>query len=107
MKDHEMYSVSTVGGDERRVSGLPPLPPQFLDAWALSPTGIYFINPGPPRAGIDFFEFASARIVRLVDLPGRPAPWGGPLAISPDGQRLLYPQLDGVSSDIMLVENFR
>ena len=107
MKDSEMYSVSTAGGDERRVSGLPPLPPQFLDAWALSPTGIYFINPGPPRAGIDFFEFASARIVRLVDLPGRPAPWGGPLAISPDGQRLLYPQLDGVSSDIMLVENFR
>ena len=53
-----MYSVSTAGGDERRVSGLPPLPPQFLDAWALSPTGIYFINPGPPRAGIDFFEFA-------------------------------------------------
>jgi Tol biopolymer transport system component/DNA-binding winged helix-turn-helix (wHTH) protein len=107
MKDREMYSVSTAGRDERRVSGLAPLPSQFADAWALSPTGIYFINPAPPRAGIDFFEFASARILRVVDLPGRPAPWGGPLAISPDGRRLLYPQVDGIASDIMLVENFR
>ena len=107
MKDREMYSVSAAGGDERRVSGLPPLPPQFQDAWALSSTGIYFISPAPPHAGIDFFEFDSARIVRVVDLTGRPAPWGGPLAISPDGQRLLYPQIDDIASDIMLVENFR
>jgi hypothetical protein len=85
--------------------GLPPVNPQFTDAWGLSPTGIYFINPAPPRAGIDFFEFASASIVRVVDLPGRPAPWGGPLAISPDGRRLLYPQLDGVASDIKLIDN--
>jgi hypothetical protein len=102
-----IYSVSTAGGDERRVSRLPPPDPQFIDAWGLSPTGIYFINPAPPRAGIDFLEFGSGRIVRIVDLPGRPAPWGGPLAISPDGRRLLYPQLDGVASDIMLVNDFR
>jgi Tol biopolymer transport system component/DNA-binding winged helix-turn-helix (wHTH) protein len=102
-----IYSVSTAGGDERRLVGLPPLDPQFTEAWALSPTGIYFINPAPPRAGIDFFEFGSASIVRVVDLPGRPAPWGGPLAISPDGGRLLYPQLDGIASDIMLVSIFR
>ncbi|HEX2444280.1 MAG TPA: winged helix-turn-helix domain-containing protein [Vicinamibacterales bacterium] len=102
-----IHSVSTAGGDERRLVGMPPLDPQFIDAWGLSPTGIYFINPAPPRAGIDFFEFASARILRVVDLPGRPAAWGGPLAISRDGRRLLYPQLDGVSSDIMIVENFR
>jgi Tol biopolymer transport system component len=107
VKDDEIYSVSTAGRDERRVSGLPPLPPQFLDGWGLTPTGIYFVDPAPPRAGIDFFEFASSRIVRVVDLSGRPAPWGGPLAISRDGRRLLYPQLDGVSGDIMLVENFR
>jgi Tol biopolymer transport system component len=107
IKGNEIYSVSTAGGDERRLSGLPPLEPQFLEAWGLSPTGIYFINPAPPRAGIEFFEFASARIMRVVDLPGRPAAWGGPLAISRDGRRLLYPQLDGASSDIMLVENFR
>ena len=107
IKDNEIYSVSTAGSDERRLSGLPPLAPQFVDAWVLSSTGIYFVNPAPPRAGIDFFEFAGPRIVRVVDLPGRPVPWGGPLALSRDGQRLLYPQLDGVSSDIMLVENFR
>jgi len=59
------------------------------------------------RPGIDFFDFTSGRVVPVTDLPGRPEPWGGPLALSPDGRRLLYSQLDGVASDIMLITNFR
>jgi hypothetical protein len=69
--------------------------------------GVYFINPDPARPRIEFFEFGSTRIVRLVDLPGRPAPWAGALALSHDGGRLVYPQLDGIASDIMLVNNVR
>ena len=106
-REQEIWSVSDAGGDERRLTGIPLRPAEFNDSWGLSATGIYFINPDPPRPGIDFFEFGSARIVRVVDLPGRPAPWGGELALSPDGKRLLYPQLDGIESDIMLVNNFR
>ena len=49
----------------------------------------------------------AGRIVRIVDLTGRPAPWSGALALSPDGRRLIYPQLDSIESDIMLVEKFR
>jgi Tol biopolymer transport system component len=106
-RDQEIWSVSPAGGDERRLTGIPLRPIEFSDSWALSAAGIYFINPDPPRPGIDFFEFGSARIVRVVDLPGRPVRWGGALALSPDGRRLLYPQLDGIESDIMLVNNFR
>jgi Tol biopolymer transport system component len=106
-REQEIWSVSREGGDERRLTGIPPRPVEFNDSWALSAAGIYFINPDPPRPGIDFFEFGSARIVRIVDLPGRPVRWGGALALSPDGKRLVYSQLDGIASDIMLVENFR
>jgi dipeptidyl aminopeptidase/acylaminoacyl peptidase len=106
-RDQEIWSVSPTGGDERRLTGIPLRPAEFNDSWGLSAAGIYFINPDPRRPGIDFFEFGSGRIVRVVDLPGRPAPWGGALALSPDGRRLLYPQLDAIESDIMLVNKFR
>jgi hypothetical protein len=33
--------------------------------------------------------------------------WNSGLAVSPDGQWVLYPQIDQSGSDIMLVENFR
>jgi hypothetical protein len=83
----EICSVSTAGHDERCLSGLPVLRPQFSGSWALSPEGVYFIGADMRRPGIDFFAFASGRIVRVVDLPGRPAPWGGPMALSPEGRR--------------------
>ena len=81
------------------------MPIEFGGAWALSASGVYFIN-SEPRLGIDFLDFTSSRVTRVVDLPGRPAPWT-PLTISPDGRRLLYAQIDGIASDIMLIDNFR
>jgi Tol biopolymer transport system component len=100
-------SVSTTGGDERCLSALPRLRPEFSDAWTLSQTGIYFINGALPRPGIDFFDFRRAVVVRVTDLPGRPVPFGTNPALSPDGARLLYAQLDGIASDIMLVDKMR
>jgi Tol biopolymer transport system component/DNA-binding winged helix-turn-helix (wHTH) protein len=106
-RDQEIWSVSLAGGDERRLTGVPLRPAEFVDSWGLSAAGVYFINPDPSRPSIDFFAFASARIVRVVDMPGRPAPWSGALALSPDGRRLVYSQLDGIASDILLLDNFR
>jgi hypothetical protein len=100
-----MWSVSTEGGDERRLPGMPLLPVEFGYAWAVSASGLYFINP-EPRPGIDFLDFTSSRVTRVVDLPGRFATWTQ-LAISRDGRRLLYCQQDSIASDIMLIQNFR
>jgi hypothetical protein len=36
-------------------------------------------------------------------LPG----WSGAVSISSDGKWLLYPQLDGNSSDLMMIENWK
>ena len=100
-------SVSAAGGDEQCLSGLPAIRYEYSNSWELGRTGLYFINPGSPRPGIDFFEFASAQIVRILDMPGGPVPWGGRLTLSPDGRRLVYPQLDAIASDIMLVDDVR
>ena len=105
--NQQIWSVSPAGGDERPLTQIPLRPAEFNDAWGVTAEGVYFINPDPSRPSIDFFEFGSARIVRVVDMPGRPAPWGGALALSPDGRRLVYSQLDGIASDVMLVDNFR
>jgi hypothetical protein len=58
------------------------------------------------RAGIGFFDFATGKVQRVVDFPGRPEPFGGGLAVSPDGRSVLFSQRDEVPNDIMLVENF-
>lgn len=104
--DGGIWSVSTEGGNERRLSGVPPFAPGFGAAWALNASGVYFMDPASSRPGINFFNFSSAQILRVLDLPGRPLPWSG-MALSPDGRRLLYSQLDGIASDIMLVDSFR
>jgi Tol biopolymer transport system component len=102
----EIWSVSTGGGDERRLSGMPSLPDEFLwGGWTVSASGVYFIN-SQPRLGIDCLDFKTSRVIRVVDLPGRPAPWTQ-LAISSDGRRLLCAQVDSIASDIMLIDNFR
>jgi Tol biopolymer transport system component/predicted Ser/Thr protein kinase len=100
-------SISTRGADERCLSAFPRLQPEFWDAWTLGGTGIYFMNAASPSPGVDFFEFRSGRVTRVADVPGRPVPWAATPALSPDGRRLVYAQLDGIASDIMLVDDFR
>ncbi len=100
-------SAPTSGGDEQCLSEIPRLRPEFSDAWALSAAGIYFVNAAAAHATLDFFEFRSGRIIHVTDLPGRPLPWGTNPALSPDGQHFLYAQLDGLASDIMLVDQIR
>ena len=53
LRDVGIWSVSTGGGDERRLGGLPPVPIEFRGAWALSASGIYFIK-SEPRVGSTF-----------------------------------------------------
>ena len=70
-------------------------------------TGIYFVTVAAAHATFDFFQFRSRAITHVTDLPGRPLPYGTHPALSPDGRRLLYAQLDGIASDIMLVDQTR
>jgi hypothetical protein len=84
---------------------MPKLRWQWSGAWALAPSRIYFLNGDAARPGIDFFEASSGQIHRVLDVE-RPD-WWDTLAVWRDGRTLLYPQVEEVASDIMLIENFR
>jgi Tol biopolymer transport system component len=100
-----IWSVSSSGGDERPVAGMPPLPPESSVSWAVGPDGIHFLE-GGAHPGVLFFEFATGRARRVADLPGAPDPWGG-VAVAPDRRSILFPKVDHETSDLMLIEGFR
>ena len=59
------------------------------------------------KTRIVFFDFTTHRATRVFDLESRPAREATGMAVSPDGGTILYTQLDALSRDIILVENFR
>jgi hypothetical protein len=70
--------------------------------------GIYFVTAETQgRSLIEFFSFATGQVTPVA-APEKPIflnVWG--MAVSPDGQWLLFTQIDQQSIDIMLMENFR
>ncbi|MCI0525068.1 MAG: DPP IV N-terminal domain-containing protein, partial [Acidobacteria bacterium] len=75
--------------------------------WAVTEKGIYFTTTETPdRPLIEFFSFATGKVTTVATLAKTIYPISG-LAVSPDGRWLIWPQLDQVGSDIMLMENFR
>jgi hypothetical protein len=55
---------------------------------------------------IAFFD-VTTHTTRVFDLENRPAREAPGLAVSPDKGTILYTQVDALSNDIILVENFR
>ena len=75
-------------------------------SWALSRSGIYFLNSTyVPHGRIEFFDFASKQISPIFAID-KPEVHGG-LALSPDGTSLIYTQHESEDSYIMLAKNFR
>lgn len=74
--------------------------------WAVVENGIYYLDTAT-KPGINFFDIATHRITRVLDLENRPAREVPGFAVSPDKKTVLYTQLDALNRDIILVENFR
>jgi serine/threonine protein kinase len=73
--------------------------------YALVESGIWYITPFMHESLLQFYDFATRSSRTLYAIPRKP--FGG-LTVSPDGRRILFTQVDqDVSSDLMLVENFR
>ena len=74
-------------------------------AWFLAENGIYYINDRKDEIAIDFFNFHTQKSHRIFskvsNLPIRTP------AVSPDGQYLIYAQIDMSGRDIILLENFQ
>ena len=105
-----LYRMPVGGGDEQHV-----LETVAARGYALASAGIYYIFPqGPIAPGghyevnrnhtLAFFEFATGRSQALAKLE-KPLQLG--LTVSSDGRSILYPQIDRLVEDLMLVEGFR
>jgi Tol biopolymer transport system component/DNA-binding winged helix-turn-helix (wHTH) protein len=103
-----IWRVPTTGGEETLV--LDNHRAGYWRYWAVTAQGIYFATAEPQtnaRPLIEFFNFATGQIKTVIALERRIFPTPPGLAVSPDGRRLLWSQLDQEGSDIMLLENFR
>jgi len=100
-----VWRMPLIGGEETQVLDQ-PAGWAWYD-WALTPTGIYFVNASAePNGRIEFFDFVSRKTIPIFPLQ---KPFYRPkgLALSPDGTSLLYTQSESLDSYLMLVKNFR
>jgi hypothetical protein len=58
-------------------------------------------------AVLDFFDLNTRSVRTIHVLDGPPPGWMGGIPVSPDGRWLLFAQIDELSSDLMMVENWR
>ncbi len=94
-----------VGGGEEELF----IPEEITDLyWALAPGGVYFVDTQTKlHATLKYFDAATKRINKITAMEKNPSCCGQGLAVSPDGHTILYSQEDSVTTDLMLVENFR
>jgi len=100
-----IWSVAANGGGERLVTGL--LKAGYWGNWGVARAGLFFVRPVPPDAAeVDSYEFRSGRVHRAALLKKDPPFSDSGFAVTSDGRRMLYTQVESSSSEIILVENF-
>jgi Tol biopolymer transport system component len=99
-----IWRVPEEGGEETQV--MDDLQPGFWGQWAVTNAGIYFMRLDAQQARIQFFRFATQKVEHIFSPENSPEPATDGLAVSPDGRRILYTQVDQRKTNIMLVEDF-
>jgi hypothetical protein len=99
-----LWRVSAAGGDEAAI-------PEFEKVshrryWTLTGRGIYYLSSDRAPWTISFFDFATRLTRPVFTIPGKPVLGTPGLTVSPDGQSMLYSEVNREGSDIMLLENF-
>jgi len=98
-----IWQVPSAGGIEAQV--VAPVHESAVGI-AVTSTGIYY--PTPPYSGDDceirFFSFASRRSWPITHVQ-RPAGWT--ISVSPDGQYVIFAQLEKPKHDLMLADHFQ
>ena len=95
-----VWKMPVEGGEESKV-----LDSVGTRNWVLVDQGLWFINwTNPGDAALRFLEFATGKVTRVAPISKTPA---AGLAVSPDGQTILYVQYDHLGSELTLMENFR
>jgi dipeptidyl aminopeptidase/acylaminoacyl peptidase len=110
-----LWRVQVSGGDEVQIE----VNLASYGNFAVARDGIYFESAPPssplghipnlspftrPESTIDFLNFATGKVSRVVTV-NRYA--GNGMDVSPDGRTLMFGQMDTLTEDLMLVENFK
>ena len=103
-----IWRVPVAGGEETQI-----LDQGWMGGWAINDQGICFrVAPqdnGSAGPAIKFYAFDSRQVTTIREFSRDVtivSNMNNPLSISPDGQWILYTQIDQAGSDLMLVENF-
>lgn len=99
-----LWRIPTSGGEEVEIIG--SLAAGYWGYWALVDRGIYYLDTRkkPEIAFFNLRSHSSARVFELENPPAREAPG---LAVSPEEETILFTQMDALTSDVILVDNFR
>ena len=104
-RKRRLWRVNPDGSAEKPVAGMPELQVNE-DTWVPTASGIYFMADVPHQTDnakhqteVAFFNFNSHTVRKIFTLERFQPGWSGGVSISRDGRWLLYPQLDGLSSD--------
>ncbi len=105
-REAALWKMPAGGGEESKV-----LDSVFGRNFALALGGIYFMQAPdehePDGAySIRFVNLADGRVEIIARLPSNTVQSTQGLDVSPDGQSILYSQVDDISSDLMLIEGF-
>jgi Tol biopolymer transport system component/DNA-binding winged helix-turn-helix (wHTH) protein len=107
-RSRRLWRVSVQRGEGGEEGPVPEFPTGvYWGYWAVSEKGIYFVNTNATPDALEFFDFATRRVVHVASLEKAATPYEPGLAVSADGRGVLYVQEDQKTSDIVLVENFR
>ena len=92
-----IWKMAIDGGEETRIVDQPQ--GNFWYNWVIAENGIYYL-----AEDLMFYDFATGKKT-TVFIDQKPLLMG--LTVSPDGKSIIYPQVDVIESNIMLVKNFR
>lgn len=101
-KGNELWKIPVQGGAEVRV-----LESLFLNSFAPVKRGLYFLEASQPsdlNPQLKFLDVATHAVTTVAAIPG---PVSQEISVSPDERWLFFNKFDQISSELMLIENFR
>jgi Tol biopolymer transport system component len=96
---HDLWMSNTDGSNAMKLEAVHPNPD--LD-WALGPGNLYYVASRGSFTDVFAYHLASRQLQNLGQLTQTLSPGTPSLAVSPDGQWLLYAVIDHIKSDIRI-----
>jgi Tol biopolymer transport system component/DNA-binding winged helix-turn-helix (wHTH) protein len=102
----KLWRMMPDGSSPGEVRGMPELSFQGIE-WFPSEAGIYFMSHENGKTTIELYDTKTQKVSPVFSLEKPPPYWIGAMPVSPDGKWMLFPQVDGHSSNLMMVENMQ